>query len=545
MNRLNLKSALSFVKHVQQLKLLIIMVFLIGGLWLGPGGSAQLIDRTKNPNAINAGIAKSFAQQVGAGQGDISTPDSSLFLIKRDPFRSIRRGRQLFQRKFLRTQGAGPIADDLVLGGSIETSLRIGAGLADSCASCHGRPRGSAGLGGDVVTRPESRDAPHLFGLGLKEMLADEMTADLRSIRASALAQAQSSNQNITKNLLSKGVNFGRITARPNATFDTSRVEGVDDDLRVKPFFAHGGTISIREFVVGALNDEMGLQAVDPLLAQAHGGSRILTPAGMVLDGSTDQISQSLVTSSAHDEDGDGIANEIPTSLVDHMEFYLLNYFKAATYEQDSSVEQGREAFRATGCAQCHVPDMQIDRDRRVADVETAYDPVRGNSFNNIFATAAPLFTPVSDSSGYPSLKQPKNGSFLVRNIFSDFKRHDLGPNFHERNYDGTMRTQFLTTPLWGVGSSAPYGHDGRSVNLNEVILRHGGEAQIARNRYASLNRQQRARILDFLNSLILFPPDDTASNLDPADWSNPYYPQAGHGSIKLGVLFNDPNDPE
>ena len=35
-----------------------------------------------------------------------------------------------------------------------------------------------------MVTRPDSRDAPHLFGLGLKEMLADEITADLRAIRA-------------------------------------------------------------------------------------------------------------------------------------------------------------------------------------------------------------------------------------------------------------------------------------------------------------------------------------------------------------------------
>jgi hypothetical protein len=25
-------------------------------------------------------------------------------------------------------------------------------------------------------------------------------------------------------------------------------------------------------------------------------------------------------------------------------------------------------------------------------------------------------------------------GFFVVRNIFTDFKRHDLGPNFHERN---------------------------------------------------------------------------------------------------------------
>ena len=33
-----------------------------------------------------------------------------------------------------------------------------------------------------MATRPDSRDAPHLFGLGLKEMLADEITADLRAL---------------------------------------------------------------------------------------------------------------------------------------------------------------------------------------------------------------------------------------------------------------------------------------------------------------------------------------------------------------------------
>jgi hypothetical protein len=75
----------------------------------------------------------------------------------------------------------GPITGDGA--GDIELDDRIGAGLSDSCAGCHGRPRGSAGHGGDVATRPDSRDAPHLFGLGLVEMLADEMTTELRAIR--------------------------------------------------------------------------------------------------------------------------------------------------------------------------------------------------------------------------------------------------------------------------------------------------------------------------------------------------------------------------
>jgi hypothetical protein len=109
--------------------------------WFPPAGRAQLPDKTVTPNAAAAGINKSFAQQTGVGRGDLMTPDSSLFIINRDPFRAIRRGRQLFQRKYTRAQGIGPLSGDGT--GNIETTLAIGAGLVDSCAGCHGRPRGA------------------------------------------------------------------------------------------------------------------------------------------------------------------------------------------------------------------------------------------------------------------------------------------------------------------------------------------------------------------------------------------------------------------
>jgi hypothetical protein len=82
-------------------------------------------------------------------------------------------------------------------------------------------------------------------------------------------------------------------------------------------------------------------------------------------------------------------------------------------------------------------------------------------------------------------------------------------------------------------------------MTLNDVILRHGGEAQAARDAYASLCRLDRQDLLDFLNSLILFPPDDTASNLNPGSRGEAYFPQRGHGSISLTVLFMNPADPE
>jgi len=527
---------------IKQSKTIAIIVWAGALLLLAAPAVAQLIDKNKAPNIANEGIKKTLAQQIGAGRGDWMTPDSSSFIIARDPFRSIRRGRQLFQRKFTRDEGLGPVMNDGF--GDINTHLAIGAGLSDSCASCHGRPRGSAGVGGDVATRPDSRDAPHLFGLGLKEMIADEVTAELRAIRAEAIADASVRRRPVTRKLRSKGINYGAITANADGSLNTSNVQGVDPDLRVRPFFHHGGTISIREFVVGALNAEMGLQAVDPDLTAASAGASVTTPSGMVLDGSVDAIEAPRAASESDDPDADAKMNEIPSSLVDHLEFYLLNYFKPATYAQNESTRAGRGIFEEIGCAQCHIPNIMINRDRRVADVETVYDPTRA-IFNNLFATASPLFTALDDGSGLPALKKPRLQPFLVQNIFTDFKRHDLGSNFYERNYDGTTRTQFLTTALWGVGTTAPYGHDGRSINLVEVILRHGGEAETARNRFARLDREEKSALLDFLNSLVLFPPDDTASNLDPGNRNALGFPQFGHGSIRLTSLFNNPVDVE
>jgi hypothetical protein len=548
----------------------------------------------------------------------------------------------LFQRKFSLAEGVGPRVN-FDSTGDITQNRALGAGLADSCALCHGRPRGSAGFGGDVATRPDSRDAPHLFGLGLPEQLADEMTAELRAIRAAAIAQAGGGgvsctiigvntwpgnyqvdvrvtnnggtttngwqvtlnfNQNaniynawdavitngntsqptarnvsyngnispggnrqfgiqgtrgggtftpptcmgsggsggspVTMALTAKGISFGAITANPNGTVNTSQVVGVNADLRVRPFFAEGGTVSMREFIVGAFNAEMGMQAFDPVLCAATDPANPQTrtsPAGFVFNPSLDTFERPPVCSASADADGDGIINEIDTALIDHMEFYFLNYFKPGQYQVTSRAQQGLTIMNTIGCTGCHTQNLTINRDRRVADVETLYDPARG-IFNDMFATATTLFHAVQDGDPFPQIL-PNEGSFVVRNFFSDLKRHDLGPAFHEREYNGTLVTQMLTEPLWGVGTTAPYGHDGRSINLNEVILRHGGEALSARNNYAARSEDDRRKVQEFLQTLVLFPPDDTASNLNPGNpnTTNPQLP-AEHGNINLGALF-------
>jgi Di-haem oxidoreductase, putative peroxidase len=520
---------------------------------------AQLADSTQiTPTVPGGQIAKSLEQQVGAGHGDELTAGSAVYLIKRDPARSIRRGRQLFQRKFTATQGLGPRMN-ADANGNIREMRALGAGLVDSCAGCHGRPRGSAGFGGDVVTRPDSRDAPHLFGLGLQEMLADEITIELRAIRARALRDAAAGRSGgrrcrrgtpgcgtpgpVSVRLVAKGIDFGRLTAFPDGSVDTSRVDGVDADLRVRPFFHHGETISIREFAIGAFDAEMGLQASDPVLCAATDPSApaaAISPAGFSFDPSLDRFERPPGCESS-DPDGDGAQNEIDPALIDHMEFYLLNYFKPGLGKQTLRTQRGRARMDTIGCTSCHVGNLVVESDRRVADVETVHDPVRG-IFNRLFATAETRFVAIDDGGAHP-LVLPAAEGFVVKNFFADFKRHDLGPAFHEREYDGTLQTEFLTEALWGVGSTAPYGHDGRSINLEEVILRHGGEARGSRDAFARLTDGERHEILDFLATLVLFPPDDTASNLNPGNPSGNIQDPAGHGTINLGALFQIPEE--
>ncbi len=507
-------------------------------------GSAQLTDITQTPNAANAGIKKSLTAQIGTGRGDPLTPGSSEFVIARDPFRAIARGRQIFQRKFTIAQGFGPRKNDGL--GDIMTDGAFGAGLVDSCAGCHGRPFGSAGAGGNVFTRPDSRDAPHLFGLGLVEMLGDEITHDLRAIRSSAIAQATTQGHDVTLALSSKGISYGSITAHSDGSLDNSAVFGVDVDLRVKPFFAQGKTFSIRDFAVGALNAEMGLQSYDPDLLAASQGQSVTTPAGLVLDGSLDLIGAPPAANASDDPDHDGVANEIPTALVDYLEFYLLNYFPPALGEQNVTTRTGSKIFKSIGCAQCHVQDLTIDHDRRVASVDIRYDALRSNgALNHLYATATPIHGSVDDGSGFAPLQPPNGASFTVHNLFADFRRHDLGQNFYERNFDGSVQKLFMTEPLWGVGDTAPYGHDGRNPTLADVILRHGGEAQASHDAFANLSVNDREALLAFLRSLVLFGPPDTASNLLPANPSDPNFPLSGHGAIELSVLFDDPTDKE
>src|SRR5262249_56142978 len=134
---------------------------------------------------------------------------------------------------------------------------------------------------------------------------------------------------------------------------------------------------------------EGGVRPVGRARRTAGAGGTAATPAGMVLDGTRDAIERPATADPTADPDDDGVMDEVPESLVDFMEFYLLNYFRAAEYKQTRQTARGRRVFARLGCDGCHVPDLEIEHDRRVADVDTRYDPMRGG-FNTPFATPTP-----------------------------------------------------------------------------------------------------------------------------------------------------------
>ena len=97
------------------------------------------------------------------------------------------------------------------------------------------------------------------------------------------------------------------------------------------------------------------------------------------------------------------------------------------------------------------------------------------------------------------------HGHGVVHN-FGDLKRHDMGPGLAEEIDEAdTGASVFMTENLWGVGSTAPYLHDGRATTLTEAIWWHGGEAQTQRDKFLILSESDQQAVVAFLNDLQLF----------------------------------------
>jgi CxxC motif-containing protein (DUF1111 family) len=154
---------------------------------------------------------------------------------------------------------------------------------------------------------------------------------------------------------------------------------------------------------------------------------------------------------------------------------------------------RGDAFFREAGCDACHRPALALEnpvleirpRSARAAEVE-------------------PIRVDVSADGEHPKI-EPRNArrtAFDVR-LFSDLKRHDMGPGLATPHAQGGIPPSvFLTRPLWGLAFTAPYLHDGRAPTLDDAIRLHGGEAAASRDRYLAGTPADRAALRVFLLSL-------------------------------------------
>ena len=389
---------------------------------------------------------------------------------------------------------------------------RISGPDANSCVACHNVP--IAGGGGDNSNNVfvladrfpfvnfdmgegdgfeehsldmvgDERAALSVFGAGFMEMLAREMTLELQSILQQAIKEAGTVGTPVTKDLAAKGVGFGRITAQPDGTFDTSKVEGVDSDLIIKPFMQKGVITSLREFVVKALNQHFGMQAVERF-------------------------------GDGEDPDADGVLEEITRGDVTALVMFLATFPPPGRVmpvhpEARAAAEHGEDIFGTIGCAMCHIPELRLN------------DPVfsEPNPFNpggklQVSEVDFPVTADLTTEGPSPRLNREPDGSVLVP-AFTDLKRHDMGDllNNEPLEHEGVPTDEWLTRKLWGFANEPPFLHHGRATLISEAIMAHGGEAQESRDSFAALTENDQAAVVEFLKTLQSLPDESIVAMRD------------------------------
>ena len=127
----------------------------------------------------------------------------------------------------------------------------------------------------------------------------------------------------------------------------------------------------------------------------------------------------------------------------------------------DETVREGERVFGSVGCAACHIPAL----------------------------TTGPSANPLFNRKVVP--------------LFSDLLLHDVGTGDGIRQGDSTASPDEIRTPaLWGLRLRRPFLHDGSAATFEEVINRHRGEADLARQGVIRLDDRSRAALLVFLQSL-------------------------------------------
>jgi hypothetical protein len=394
------------------------------------------------------------------------------------PEQLFRVGAQLFDLTFTPEMGFG--GKDLPAIARFQRGRRGGPD-ARRCAACHlrGGPAGSGDAAdnayldgdGDAQSSALERNPVALAGVGLVELLAREMNAELAGQRDALIEAAKAAGAPRRAEVSAKGVAFGTIEVRPDGTLDTSGLRGVDPDLVIKPFGWKGNLPTLRDTVEDELLTHHGMES-EHLVATAP--PERVGPFG------------------GRDPDGDGVTDEISEGQVTALTLFAAMQEVPIAVPPVHPLEtplwvKGRASFEKLGCAACHVPVLRLASARfvlasRGGGPSVVVDLAREGAEPRIAA---------DEAGGYPLP------------LFSDLKRHDMGPRLAEKRADrGVPGEQFLTPPLWGIARSRPYLHDARAPTLEDAILAHGGEARAAHDAFEALREGERAPLRVFLTSL-------------------------------------------
>ncbi|MES0810443.1 di-heme oxidoredictase family protein [Roseibium sp. SCPC15] len=412
-------------------------------------------------------------------------------------------GEQLFSAKFTTQDGAGrPDATGAIVPTKVRRQShlafqRLAGPDANACSSCHNEPAigGSGAFTANVFVSEgfesadfdtidpqfsNERNTNAIQGAGLIELLAREMTVDLRAQRQNLLEQARTVGEPVKVDLLTKGISFGTLTAYPDGTLDVSGLDGIDDDLTLRPFSQKGVFSSLRQFTVNAMNAHHGIQPSERF--------------GPEWTGSTDF-------------DADGYENEMSPGQVSALVAWQAT-LPAPTQKVDlpdiwqDAADKGEILFSEIGCASCHVPSLPLES-------LVFYDPGPFDTAGTLRQSdlKTPLALDLATLDWVQDLPRDEEGRVLVP-LYGDLKRHKIADAGNDTFGNELLaqrfvaRDVFITAELWGIGSTAPYGHRGDLTTLDEVIRAHGGEASGSRKTYADLSETDRQSVIAFLRSL-------------------------------------------
>jgi hypothetical protein len=502
----------------------------------------------------------------------------SMYLQEVDPWLGWMWGKNLTQRSFRERDGVygdnGKIEGIMLPDGA---SKMMDRSHTNSCGTCHNVPYRDGGAGLTMSKNGGTgRNTPHMFGLGPVEMLGLQIRLQALAMadtnRDGWISKEEMKGKRCVIYNLPEGVEGERV-AIDLGSFDDENGDGLPDlnplfhpiwvdkygqriawarslkspevagyTFEVKVFgwgdlfvpFRPPTSTTLRSFTLAPFEIHSGLQAHDPTLYTSPnrdalalvsnaGAQQFITAAGKDRGSVRAPTKTGLPGISLDDPDRDGYCEEISEGDMDMAEWYLLNHPAPARSKITPDVKAGEKLFHKAGCTSCHVPDWHLfahnpdakdytqrfDGDRRFFELLPSWN----DKTDRLEGKVVMLADKVKDKHGERWVR--KRGAYTMRGVYSDFKFHYMGEEFQQVQFDGSIVKNWKTMPLWGVGTTAPYGHDGASLDFDSVIRRHGGEGKTSRSNYLALNDSERKQVLCFLQSLILYQTDQLPCDMN------------------------------